>query len=181
VARLDPRQVVLGLHENWSDWGTEQVRAALGGRPVQLRILPEQRLTHGRFLQWRVGERWHALTGNADLTRGALGTTASSAGGVELAVRTADGPTRVPDEGRTASGVAALRALARSGTPSTEPALILLGAEADIEGLHVVLARPEREPVVVSTSTDGSVGSWRELGSVPAGATTVTFPPAAGL
>jgi hypothetical protein len=181
VARLDPRQVVLGLHENWSDWGTEQARAALGGRPVHLRILPEQRPTHGRFLQWRVGERWHALTGNGDLTRDALAGTVSAAGAVELAVHTANGHTRLPDEGRTAVGTAALRALARPGTTGDDLAPVLLGAEADIDGLHVVLARAGSGPVVVSTSTDGSAGSWRELGSIPAGATTATFPPAAGL
>ncbi|WP_406288876.1 hypothetical protein [Embleya sp. NBC_00896] len=177
VAHLAPARVVLGLHENWSGYDSTLLRSVLAGRPAQLRVLPEQPLTHGRFAQWRIGERWFALTGNADLTRAAFGTSTATGGNLELAVRTVDGPVPLPEGARTIApaGLDALRGTAAGAE------LVLLGARADIDGLHVVLAGPERETVTVSTSGDGSPGSWRELGTIPSGASSAVFPPAAGL
>ncbi|WP_101897174.1 hypothetical protein [Embleya scabrispora] len=176
IARLAPARVVLGVHENWSGHSGAVLRSALAGRPAEVRVLPEQRLTHGRFVQWRIGEQWSALTGNADLSRAGLGTTAAAGGGLDLAVHTVGGPVLALGEGRTVAptDLDALRGVAAT------PELVLLGARADGAGLHVVLAGPAREPVTIATSVDGSAGSWRELGAVPAGATSATFPPAAG-
>ncbi|MFI1382798.1 hypothetical protein [Embleya sp. NPDC020886] len=176
IARLAPARVLLGVHENWSGHTGAMLRTALGGRPAEVLVLPEQRLVHGRFAQWRIGDRWFALTGNADLTRAGFAGTAAAGGGLDLAVRTAGGPALSLGEGRTTSvaGLDALRGVAAGAE------LVLLGARADGAGLRVVLAEAAREPVTVSTSADGSPGSWRELGIIPSGASSAGFPPAAG-
>ncbi|MFI6584280.1 hypothetical protein [Embleya sp. NPDC050493] len=177
IARLAPARVLLGVHENWSGHTGALLRSALGGRPADVLVLPEQRLVHGRFAQWRIGDRWFALTGNADLTRAGFAGTAAAGGGLDLAVRTAGGPVLPLGDGRPTS-LADLDAL-RGVAVGAE--LVLLGAQADGAGLHVVLAEAAREPVTVSTSADGSPGSWRELGVIPSGASSADFPPAAGL
>ncbi|MGC0422016.1 hypothetical protein [Embleya sp. AB8] len=173
IAHLSPARVRLGLHENWAGYDSALLRSVLGGRPAEVLVLPEQRLVHGRFAQWRIGEHWYALTGGAELTPAGF---ASAGGALDLAVRTAGGPVQLLAEGRTTTpaGLDALRGVAAGAE------LVLLGARADGTGLHVVLAGPEREPVTVSTSGDGSPGSWRELGTIPSGTTNATFPPAAG-
>lgn len=81
----------------------------------------------------------------------------------------------LPEEGR----VTALTSLTgRTIRPfgSTGHTLVLLGAKTDSEGLHVSLARGQPSPVVISTSPDGSPGSWTETGTIPAGTSTSSFP-----
>lgn len=176
IARLSPARVRVGVHENWSGYTGALLRSALAGRPADVLVLPEQRPAHGRFAQWRIGEHWFALTGNADLTRTAFADTAAG-GGLDLAVRTVGTDLLPLGEGRTTSpaGLDALRGVAAGAE------LVLLGAQADGAGLRVVLSEAAREPVTVSTSADGSPGSWRELGTIASGATSAGFPPAAGL
>ncbi|MFI6622914.1 hypothetical protein [Streptomyces sp. NPDC050528] len=175
VDRMVPGRVTLGLQPRWSSYDAGSVRAALGGTAAQIRLLDETRMRHGKFIEWQTGGRRYALTGSANLTRAALGSSTRDGGNCELAVFSADTLPLLPDEGRTAP-LASLTGRTIRPFTSTGDALVLLGAKTDSEGLHVSLARSRPVPVAVSTSPDGSPGSWTEIGSISPGASACSFP-----
>ncbi|MEU2965824.1 hypothetical protein ABZ687_12705 [Streptomyces ardesiacus] len=176
VDRLMPGQVTLGLQPRWSSYDAETVKRALDGCSTGIRLLGETRMRHGKFVEWRIGERRYALTGSPNLTRAALCTSTGEGGNCELAVLSADTSPLLPEEGpTTALSVLKGRTL-RPFTTGAGRAPVLLGAKTDSEGLHVSLARSEPTPVVISTSPDGSPGSWTGVGSIPAGRPAFSFP-----
>ncbi|WP_260868817.1 hypothetical protein [Streptomyces sp. SLBN-134] len=75
VDRLMPGQVTLGLQPRWSSYDAETIKRALDGCSTGIRLLEEPRMRHGKFVEWRIGERRHALTGSPNLTRAALCTS----------------------------------------------------------------------------------------------------------
>ncbi|MFF9487290.1 hypothetical protein [Streptomyces sp. NPDC014676] len=176
VDRLMPGQVTLGLQPRWSSYDAETVKRALDGRSTGIRLLEETRMRHGKFVEWRIGERWHALTGSPNLTRAALCTSTGEGGNCELAVLSADTSPLLPEEGPTTALTSLKGHTLRPFTTGAGRALVLLGAKTDSEGLHVSLARSEPTPVVISTSPDGSPGSWTAIGSIPAGRSAFSFP-----
>ncbi|MFE1930686.1 hypothetical protein ACFW95_09995 [Streptomyces sp. NPDC059474] len=175
VDRMAPRRIILGLQPRWSSYDAGMIKKALRGFDAQIRLLDETRMRHGKFVDWQTDGRRYALTGSPNLTRAALCTSTRDGGNCELAVLAADTPPLLPEKGR----ITALANLAgRTIRPfeSTGHTLILLGAKTDSEGLHVSLARSQPLPVVISTSPDGSPGSWTETGTIPAGASVRSFP-----
>lgn len=176
VDHMAPGQVTLGLQPRWSSYNAETVRRALDGLPVRIRLLEETRMRHGKFVEWRTGERRHALTGSPNLTRAALCASTEEGGNCELAVLSADTPPLLPEEGPTTSLADLKGRTLRPYTTGGGRAFVLLGAKTDSEGLHVSLARGEPAPVLISVSPDGSPGSWTEVGSIPAGRMTFSFP-----
>ncbi|MEV6579161.1 hypothetical protein AB0M92_13525 [Streptomyces sp. NPDC051582] len=174
VRRLSPTRTTLGLQPRWSSYDSEKIRTALGGHDARIRLLDETRMRHGKFIEWQVDGRRHSLTGSANLTRAALCTSTSDGGNCELAVLAADTLSLLPDEGRvtTPAGLTGrtIRPFAAAGHR-----LVLLGAKTDSDGLHVSLARTHPTPVTISTSPDGSPGSWSQVGTVPAGASAHSF------
>lgn len=176
VDHLMPSQVTLGLQPRWSSYDAETIKRALDGRSTRIRLLDETRMRHGKFIEWRIGERRHALTGSPNLTRAALCTSTREGGNCELAVLSADTSPLLPEEGPTTALTSLKGRTLRPFTTGDGRALVLLGAKTDSEGLHVSLARSEPTPVLISTSPDGSPGSWTEVGSVPAGRPVSSFP-----
>ncbi|MET8177718.1 hypothetical protein [Streptomyces sp. NPDC005336] len=175
VDRLVPRRVTLGIQPRWSSYDAGTIKAALSGSSAQIRLLDETRMRHGKFIEWQTGGRRYALTGSANLTRAALGTSTRDGGNCELAVFAADTLPLLPEEGRIAPLASLVGRTIRPFT-SNGQALVLLGAKTDSEGLHVSLARSRPAPVAISTSPDGSPGSWTEIGSIPPGALACSFP-----
>ncbi|MCU8591977.1 hypothetical protein [Streptomyces sp. A13(2022)] len=176
VDRLKPGQVTLGLQPRWSSYDAETVKRALDGCSAGIRLLEETRMRHGKFVEWRIGEHRHALTGSPNLTRAALCTSTREGGNCELAVLSADTSPLLPEEGPTTALTSLRGRTLRPFTTGAGRALVLLGAKTDSEGLHVALARSEPTPVVISASPDGSPGSWTAIGSIPAGRATFSFP-----
>ncbi|MFG3249093.1 hypothetical protein [Streptomyces sp. NPDC048187] len=176
VDRLTPGRVTLGLQPRWSSYDAETIKRALDGCSTGIRLLDETRMRHGKFVEWRIGERRHALTGSPNLTRAALCTSTRAGGNCELAVLSADTSPLLPDEGATTALTSLKGRTLRPFTTGAGRALVLLGAKTDSEGLHVSLARSEPTPVMISTSPDGSPGSWSGIGSIPAGKTAFSFP-----
>ncbi|MEF9902817.1 hypothetical protein [Streptomyces sp. P9-A2] len=176
VDRLIPGQVTLGLQPRWSSYDAETLKTALDEYPTRIRLLDETRMRHGKFVEWSVGGRRHALTGSPNLTRAALCRSTKDGGNCELAVLSADTTPLLPEEGRTTALTALTGRTLRPFTTGAGPVLVLLGAKTDSAGLHVSLARGEPAPVVISTSPDGSPGSWTDIGSLPAGDSTRSFP-----
>ncbi|MFP8959954.1 hypothetical protein ACLIYP_05165 [Streptomyces nanhaiensis] len=177
VDHLAPGRVTLGLQPRWSSYDAETVKRALSGCSTRIRLLDETRMRHGKFIEWRVGERRHALTGSPNLTRAALCRSTGEGGNCELAVLSADTSPLLPEEGPT-TPLAGLkgRTLRSFTTTGDDRGLILLGAKTDSEGLHVSMARSEPVPVRIGTSPDGSPGSWTDIGSIPAGRSVFSFP-----
>ncbi|MFE7330457.1 hypothetical protein ACFU8W_37020 [Streptomyces sp. NPDC057565] len=175
AGRLRPRRTTLGLQPRWSSYDAGTIRAALNGSDAQIRLLDETRMRHGKFVEWQVGGRRHALTGSPNLTRAALCTSTRDGGNCELAVLAADTLPLLPEEGRV-TALASLTGRTIRPFGSTGHTLVLLGAKTDSEGLHVSLARSQPSPVVISTSPDGSPGSWTETGTIPAGTSASSFP-----
>ncbi|WP_217130336.1 hypothetical protein [Streptomyces sp. AC558_RSS880] len=175
VDHLMPGQVTLGLQPRWSSYDAETIKRALDGRSTGIRLLEETRMRHGKFVEWRIGERRHALTGSPNLTRAALCTSTEEGGNCELAVLSADTLPLLPEEGPTTTLTSLKGRTLRPFTTGGGRALVLLGAKTDSEGLHVFLARSEPAPVLISTSPDGSPGSWTDIGSIPAGRTASSF------
>jgi hypothetical protein len=175
VEHLAPRRTVLGLQPRWSSYDAETVKAALKDTSAQIRLLDETRMRHGKFIQWQQGDRRYALTGSPNLTRAALCTSTRDNGNCELAVLTTEPSSLLPDEGRV-TPLADLTG--RTVRPFTAAArtLVLLGAKVDSDGLHVALDQGRPTPVTISSSPDGSPGSWTEVGDVPAGRRTWSFP-----
>ena len=132
-------------------------------------------MRHGKFIEWQTGGRRYALTGSANLTRAALGTSTRDGGNCELAVLAADTLPLLPEEGRIAPLASLVGCTIRPFT-SNRSSLVLLGAKTDSEGLHVSLARSQPLPVAISTSPDGSPSSWTEIGFVPPGALACSSP-----
>ncbi|MEU3744444.1 MULTISPECIES: phospholipase D family protein [Streptomyces] len=172
---LAPRRVTLGIQPRWSSYDAGTIKAALSGTSAQIRLLDETRMRHGKLVEWQTDGRRYALTGSANLTRAALGTSTKDGGNCELAVLAADTQPLLPDEGRIAP-LASLTGRTIRPFTSDGRALVLLGAKSDSEGLHVSLARSRTVPVAISTSPDGSPGSWTEIGSIPPGASSCSFP-----
>ncbi|WKD31348.1 hypothetical protein [Streptomyces xanthophaeus] len=186
--RLSPADVTLGLQRRWSDYDAGGVRHAFAGHPAaRVRELAETRMRHGKLIEWRTGDRWHALTGSPNLTRAALGRAVGDAprGAVdgparncELAVLASGTSPLLPDEGPTTpvpeltGSTTATRG--RAGAP---PALVLLGVRADGLALEAVLGRcPAGVEVSVELSSDGGApGSWATIGRIPADRHTATF------
>ncbi|MEU2054232.1 hypothetical protein [Streptomyces bungoensis] len=175
VDRLVPARTTLGLQPRWSSYDAGTIRTALGGSEVRIRLLDETRMRHGKFIEWHADGRRHALTGSANLTRAALCTSTKDGGNCELAVLAADTLPLLPEEGRVTT-LASLTGRTIRPFDSAGHLLVLLGAKTDSEGLHVSLARSQPTPVVISTSPDGSPGSWSEAGTIPAGASACSFP-----
>ncbi|GGV35157.1 hypothetical protein GCM10010277_20820 [Streptomyces longisporoflavus] len=175
VGRLTPRRTILGLQPRWSSYDAGAIKRALGGFDAQIRFLEETRMRHGKFVEWQAGGRRYALTGSPNLTRAALCTSTRDGGNCELAVLAADTAPLLPEQGRVTS-LASLTGRTIRPFQSTGHTLVLLGAKADSEGLHVSLAHPQPLPVVISTSPDGSPGSWTRTGTIPAGAAACSFP-----
>ncbi|WNI14839.1 hypothetical protein [Actinacidiphila sp. ITFR-21] len=173
--RLDPRETVLGLQPRWSSYDAAGIRAALDGRSARIRLLEESRTRHGKFVQWRIGDRLHALTGSPNLTRAALCSSTADGGNCELAVLAADTAALLPTEGGT-TPVAGLHGRTIRPSPAGARTPVLLGAKTDSAGLHVSLARGEPVPVLISMSPDGSPGSWTPVGPVPPGERAASFP-----
>ncbi|MFH9684827.1 hypothetical protein ACH4LE_00575 [Streptomyces sp. NPDC017413] len=175
VDRLVPRRVTLGIQPRWSSYDAGTIKEALSGSSSQIRLLDETRMRHGKFIEWQTGGRRYALTGSPNLTRAALSTSTRDGGNCELAVLAADTMPLLPEEGRIAPLASLVGRTIRPFTSNCQ-ALVLLGAKTDSEGLHVSLARGRPTPVAISTSPDGSPGSWTEIGSVPPGALACSFP-----
>ncbi|WP_020123844.1 hypothetical protein [Streptomyces canus] len=175
LGRLTPRRTVLGLQPRWSSYDAGAIKRALGGFDAQIRFLEETRMRHGKFVEWQAGGRRFALTGSPNLTRAALCTSTRDGGNCELAVLAADTAPLLPEQGRITS-LASLTGRTIRPFESTGHTLVLLGAKTDSEGLHVSLAHPQLLPVVISTSPDGSPGSWTRTGTIPAGAAACSFP-----
>lgn len=172
VTRLDPRHVTLTVHENWSELTADALRAILADRPHELRVRPEQPYPQGRFASWRRGGAWTALTGEP------TAAPSTQPPGTRLALlHDTDDPAPAPADALVV-GLDELDAL-RGDAVAVAP--VVVGARADVDGLCVVLAAPAPSTVSVFTSADGSPGSWRELGTIEAGATSTTFAPAAGM
>ncbi|MFG2978492.1 hypothetical protein ACGFYY_36595 [Streptomyces sp. NPDC048331] len=190
--RLSPADVTLGLQRRWSSYDAKGVRRAFAGHPAaRVRELAETRMRHGKLIEWRTGDRWHALTGSPNLTRAALaravgdappGTTDGPARNCELAVLASGTTPLLPDEG-PATPVPELTGSTTAGRTGagTPPALVLLGVRADGPALEVVLGRrPEGLEVSVELSSDsGAPGSWATIGHVRADRHTDVFPLAA--
>ncbi|QIQ01708.1 hypothetical protein [Streptomyces liangshanensis] len=175
VDRLTPRRTILGLQPRWSSYDAGAIKRALGGFDAQIRFLEETRMRHGKFVEWQAGGSRYALTGSPNLTRAALCTSTRDGGNCELAVLAAGTAPLLPEQGRITS-LASLTGRTIRPFQSTRYTLVLLGAKTDSEGLHVSLAHPQPLPVVISTSPDGSPGSWTQTGTIPAGAAGWSFP-----
>jgi hypothetical protein len=175
VGRLAPRRTILGLQPRWSSYDAGAIKRALGGFDAQIRFLEETRMRHGKFVEWQADGSRHALTGSPNLTRAALCTSTRDGGNCELAVLAASTAPLLPEQGRITS-LASLTGRTIRPFQSTGHTLVLLGAKTDSEGLHVSLAHPQPLPVVISTSPDGSPGSWTRTGTIPAGAAACSFP-----
>ncbi|OIK26850.1 hypothetical protein [Streptomyces malaysiense] len=175
VGRLTPRRTILGLQPRWSSYDAGAIKRALGGFDAQIRFLEETRMRHGKFVEWQADSRRYALTGSPNLTRAALCTSTRDGGNCELAVLAADTAPLLPKQGRVTS-LATLTGRTVRPFESTGHTLVLLGAKTDSEGLHVSLAHPQPLPVGISTSPDGSPGSWTRTGTIPAGASACSFP-----
>ncbi|MFE7805639.1 hypothetical protein ACFU51_13445 [Streptomyces sp. NPDC057430] len=101
--------MTLGLQRRWSSYDANGVRSAFEGHPAaRVRELAETRMRHGKLVEWRVGNHWHAPTGSPNLTRAALGRAvagapAESVNGstrnCEVAVLAAGTSPLLPDQG----------------------------------------------------------------------------------
>ncbi|GAB3105871.1 hypothetical protein GCM10027160_00720 [Streptomyces calidiresistens] len=175
IGRTTPRRTLLGLQPRWSGYDAEAIRKALPDSSAGIRFLDETRLRHGKFLEWRIGDRRHSLTGSPNLTGAALCASTAGGGNCELAVLASDTDPLLPDEGDLVSPAELPDCTVRS--VRTGPAApVLLGAQTTDGRLTVVLARGWPTPVGIASSPDGSPGSWTDIGEVPAGAEVHTFP-----
>ena len=174
IARLDPRHVTLTVHENWSELTADALRTILAGRPHELRVRPEQPHRQGKFALWRQDGGWTALTGEPVADPAAPSTGSRDARLALLHDSAEPAPAPADAVVVTLADLDALRGDAVAVAP------VVVGARADTDGLCVVLAEPAPASVAVFTSADGSPGSWRELGTIGAGASSTTFAPAAG-
>ncbi|MEV7529613.1 hypothetical protein ACIQNV_17040 [Streptomyces hydrogenans] len=187
--RMSPGEITLGVQRGRSRHYSAGVRRAFEGHPAaRVRELAETGTRHGRLVEWRVGDTWHALTGSPDLTRAALvravgdatgGTAEGPARNCELAVIAHDTAPLPPDEGpvRPARELTGSTVTPRDATEKP-PALVLLGVRAHGLLLEAVLGRrPAGAEVTVEISTDGGEpGSWHPIGPIPADRDTGTFP-----
>ncbi|MBB0244342.1 hypothetical protein FNQ90_09545 [Streptomyces alkaliphilus] len=175
IGRLAPRRTILGLQPRWSGYDAEAIREALPDSSAGIRFLDETRLRHGKFLEWRIGDRRHSLTGSPNLTRAALCVSTARGGNCELAVLASDTEPLLPGEGDLVSPAELPGSTVRP--VRTGPAApVLLGAQTTGGRLTVALARGWPTPVGIASSPDGSPGSWTDIGEVPTGTEVHTFP-----
>lgn len=187
--RMTPGEITLGIQPRWTSYDSAGVRKAFDGHPAaRVRELAETRTRHGKLVEWRVGDTWHALTGSPNLTRAALARAVVVAPGdpaeahprnCELAVIAHDTAPLLPDEGtvRPVPELTGSTVTPRDAT-GAPPALVLLGVREHGHLLEAVLGRrPAGVEVTVEISTDGGApGSWQPVGTIPADRNTGAFP-----
>lgn len=164
---FDPERVVIGLQEHWTSYDGDAVLRAVGNRQIEIRLLPERYVRHGKLLEWNTGDGRFALTGSANLTQSALTCATVDGGNCELAVLTRVATSLMPKG--TAIATRQIEGCRTVFDISPRPAVLLLGAILTRAGLVVTLARAYEADVTIEMSPDGSPGSWVAVGIVASG------------
>ncbi|MBW8486627.1 hypothetical protein [Actinomadura parmotrematis] len=162
--RFSPARTVLGLQPELGAYEGDAIVLAAGDRPLEVRLLPEERPRHGRLLEWAVDGRRHALVGGSELTAAALTSTAAE-GNCELVVLAPVNASLLP--AGTSFPLAELEGRRRE-RPAARPARSAIGALVTESGLRVTLAAAYDTSVPVRVSPDGAPASWTALGTVTA-------------
>ncbi|MEZ0115146.1 hypothetical protein ABH920_009181 [Catenulispora sp. EB89] len=176
--RFDPSRVVVGVQPRRSSFDGDRICEAFAGRELEVRFLEDVgSARHGKLLEWRIGDSWHALTGSANLTVSALLRSTRDEGNCELAVLSSGHAESLMPRSDRSADLSELNGLRTVGEPTPSRAsAIVLGVLDTSAGLAVTLARTYTVDVVVEASADGAPGGWTRLGTIPAGQSEGSFP-----
>lgn len=165
IHRFSPDELAIALQSNLAQFnGQELTRATTAVPHTHLRILDEERTSHGKLVEWSTEDSTTALIGSANITAAALLTTTDNGGNCELVASYPVTSSLLPD-GDPADH-ASIQAITTSQAPSAEqrrPSVTLLGARVLRETVIVELTTNTTKSITIETSPDGTPGTWSAI------------------
>lgn len=166
VTRFRPDEVDLAIQPNLSQYDGAAVAGAVRQvSTVGVRLLPEKRTSHGKLVEWAIGESVTAMVGSANLSAAAMLASTVAGGNCELAATYPVEASLMPSEGTNA----ALSTIQTTNTIPTDqrepsgPELVLLGARQLPGRIVVELFTTAPGPVTIEMSQDGTPGTWQPV------------------
>jgi hypothetical protein len=166
AARFIPDELIIGIQPTLSSYSGPTLVDAVGqATRAEFRDLPEadRRLSHGKLLEWTVGEKSTAMVGSPNLSYAALLASTQQGGNCELAAVFSVDRSIFP-EGKDV----ALETFRSRSTMQTEsdhrqvPPVTLLGARRAEDGITVELLAASATAIVIETSPNGGPGTWQQ-------------------
>ncbi len=160
VERLRPAEVRLGIQPGLTSAKGEALADVLPTSTEIVELDPSP-YRHGKLVEWRVGDRWEALTGSANLSGPALCDTAVSGGNIELGViAPTDGPLLPAGTTATMEDLRRLKPTGPVKKHRREVVLILAVTRTDV-GVRIDFVRPLRQDATLQRALpDTPPGSW---------------------
>lgn len=166
VARFKPDELIVGFQPTLGSYsGPSLADAATGVTRCEFRDLPESdnRLSHGKLVEWTVDGKATAMVGSPNLSYAALLAATAGGGNCELAAAFPVDQSLLPE----GTNVALETLRARSTIPTepqsrVTPPVTLLGAQREELGITVELLAGSVEAIVIETSPNGGPGTWQQ-------------------
>ncbi|SDD51318.1 phospholipase D-like domain-containing protein [Actinokineospora iranica] len=163
VARLVPAELTIALQPTMAQYDGAALGAATATVPtIGLRLLAEDRMRHGKLVEWSVDGARSAMVGSANPSAAAMLATTMAGGNCELVVVCPVETTLVPDT----ETVSITRIQGIDTTPAFRgqpagPSLVVVGARKLADRVVVELSTTATGPVSVQMSPDATPGSWK--------------------
>ncbi|WP_054187249.1 MULTISPECIES: hypothetical protein [Rhodococcus] len=164
IDKLRPQRAVVAVQPRWSQFHGEGLVEAISELPTaEFRLLDENRLRHGKLVEWTSDGRVTALVGSANITRAAMLKATQAGGNCELAAMYPAPHTLMPDGAPISP--ANLRVLstipAAEQRPKPAVPVTILGARRQQDLIGVELLSTGVAPISIEASATGAPGDWR--------------------
>lgn len=166
VSRMTPNKVVVGIQQRLGVFHGESLVASVGSTPTEYRALDEDRISHGKLIEWTKedGTR-RALIGSPNITGAALLKSTRDGGNCELAAIYPVPRTLLPDGVSLSPDTVRERSVVQ---PNFEPRqalpLIFLGARRRADTIEAeFVVHQDVETITIETSPTAAPGTWRAM------------------
>ncbi len=166
IKRFDPTEVIVGVQPTFSSYhGASLADAIAQVANAQIRALSEsdRRISHGKLVEWAVGQHITAMVGSPNLSYAALLSSTQQGGNCELAAIFPVSQSLLPEGTSVALDTLRSRSTIPPRAESRQfPPVVLLGARRSDQGIAVELLANTTAAIVIETSPDGSPGTWQQ-------------------
>ena len=182
VTTMRPAHLIVALQPRMTQYDGDTLTTAMSTVPATgVRLLPEERMRHGKLVEWTASNSRAAMIGSANPTAAGLLATTLAGGNCELVAVCALDATLMPSAATSPVDVIQSRSTIPPDRDDPRgPSLVLLGARRLVDGVVVELSTTAVGPVTVEMSADAGPGFWRSVAVVDhpkVGATiTIEFP-----
>jgi hypothetical protein len=170
VTRLSPGEVDIAVQRTLSQYNGQTLSEATSSVPrVGFWFLDEDRTSHGKLVEWFVGEVTTALVGSANLSFAAMLATTEAGGNCELMASYPVSGSLLPEGTSADRGeIQGFNTITAEPRVARGAVLTVLGARRLQDVIVVELVTTASEPITIETSPDGTPGTWMTAHVVPA-------------